>query len=155
MTAAILCGALVGFMLALVGGGGSILATPLLLYGVGISQPHLAIGTGALAVSFNAFTNFAAYARRGHVWWQHGASFAAFGVVGAVAGSALGKYRAAARQIQDSPRANSRGNRLRRRHLSDLEGDVERISTPLRVSADASLAEAAGSSVHDCQLKTG
>ena len=70
MTAAILCGALVGFMLALVGGGGSILATPLLLYGVGISQPHLAIGTGALAVSFNAFTNFAAYARRGHVWWH-------------------------------------------------------------------------------------
>ncbi|TCU20520.1 hypothetical protein EV132_101587 [Rhizobium sullae] len=40
-------------------GGGSILATPLLLYVVGVTQPHIAIGTGALAVSLNACTNFA------------------------------------------------------------------------------------------------
>ena len=37
-------GGLVGFALGLVGGGGSILATPLLLYAVGIAQPHIAIG---------------------------------------------------------------------------------------------------------------
>ena len=48
--AAIGSGGLVGFTLGLIGGGGSILATPLLLYVVGISQPHIAIGTGALAV---------------------------------------------------------------------------------------------------------
>ena len=41
---AILSGALVGFSLGLVGGGGSILATPLLLYVVGVSEPHTAIG---------------------------------------------------------------------------------------------------------------
>ncbi|CAN7694553.1 hypothetical protein LJR239_005634 [Neorhizobium tomejilense] len=46
-------------MLGLLGGGGSILATPLLLYVVGVTQPHVAIGTGALAVSANAFANFA------------------------------------------------------------------------------------------------
>src|ERR1700738_3183182 len=51
---AVLCGALVGFTLGLIGGGGSIMATPLLLYVVGL-QPHMAIGTGAVAVSANAF----------------------------------------------------------------------------------------------------
>ena len=47
---AVLCGSLVGFILALIGGGGSILATPLLLYVVGLRDPHVVIGTGALAV---------------------------------------------------------------------------------------------------------
>ena len=50
-------GSLVGFTLGLIGGGGSILATPLLLYVVGVSSPHVAIGTGALAVSVNAYAN--------------------------------------------------------------------------------------------------
>src|SRR5690606_17692393 len=45
---AILSGALVGFSLGLIGGGGSILAVPLLLYVVGIPDPHVAIGTSAL-----------------------------------------------------------------------------------------------------------
>jgi len=55
--AALGSGALVGLSLGLIGGGGSILATPLLLYVVGVSQPHVAIGTGALAVSANAYAN--------------------------------------------------------------------------------------------------
>jgi uncharacterized membrane protein YfcA len=38
-------GSLVGFSLGLVGGGGSILAVPLLVYLVGVSNPHVAIGT--------------------------------------------------------------------------------------------------------------
>jgi uncharacterized membrane protein YfcA len=48
------CGAVVGFSLGLIGGGGSILAVPLLLYVVGIRDPHIAIGTSALAVGSNA-----------------------------------------------------------------------------------------------------
>ncbi|MBN9244996.1 MAG: TSUP family transporter [Mesorhizobium sp.] len=47
----LLSGGLVGFSLGLIGGGGSILATPLLLYVVGLSDPHIAIGTSALAGS--------------------------------------------------------------------------------------------------------
>lgn len=43
---AVLSGSIVGFTLGLIGGGGSIMATPLLLYVVGL-QPHVAIGTGA------------------------------------------------------------------------------------------------------------
>ncbi len=37
-------GALVGFSLGLVGGGGSILAVPLMVYVVGVPEPHVAIG---------------------------------------------------------------------------------------------------------------
>ncbi len=80
-----------GFMLGLLGGGGSILATPLLLYVVGVSQPHVAIGTGALAVSVNAFANFTSHALKGNVWWRCGAVFSALGVIGALIGSSLGK----------------------------------------------------------------
>ena len=47
-------GALVGFSLSLVGGGGSILAVPILVYLVGIKDPHLAIGTSAVGVAANA-----------------------------------------------------------------------------------------------------
>jgi uncharacterized membrane protein YfcA len=87
---AILCGALVGFTLGLIGGGGSIMATPLLLYIVGL-QPHVAIGTGALAVSVNAFFNFAGHARAGNVQWRSAILFAGFGAAGAAIGSGLGK----------------------------------------------------------------
>ena len=45
--AAVGSGVIVGFTLGLVGGGGSILAVPLLLYVVGMPDPHLAIGTSA------------------------------------------------------------------------------------------------------------
>ena len=84
-------GSLVGFALGLVGGGGSILATPLLLYVVGIAQPHIAIGTGALAVSVNAFVNLIGHARRGHVRWTCAIVFAVVGSLGALIGSTLGK----------------------------------------------------------------
>ncbi|PTM94151.1 sulfite exporter TauE/SafE family protein [Mycoplana dimorpha] len=84
-------GGLVGFMLGLLGGGGSMLATPLLLYAVGVAQPHVAIGTGALAVSVNAFANFASHAIKGHVWWRCALVFSGLGVVGALLGSSLGK----------------------------------------------------------------
>src|ERR1700740_1971799 len=47
-------GAVVGFSLGLVGGGGSILAVPLMVYLVGVANPHVAIGTSALAVAANA-----------------------------------------------------------------------------------------------------
>jgi uncharacterized membrane protein YfcA len=89
--AAVASGGLVGFMLGLLGGGGSILATPLLLYVVGVTQPHIAIGTGALAVSINAFANLASHATKGKIWWRCALVFAAIGSIAALAGSSLGK----------------------------------------------------------------
>jgi uncharacterized membrane protein YfcA len=91
ISAAVASGALVGFSLGLVGGGGSILATPLLLYVVGVAQPHIAIGTGALAVSVNAFANLTGHARAGNVRWRCAVIFAVVGTLGAFAGSSLGK----------------------------------------------------------------
>lgn len=88
---AIACGSVVGFSLALIGGGGSILAVPLLLYVVGVHDPHLAIGTSALAVSINAFANLIPHARAGHVRWKAAFTFAAAGVLGAYLGSSIGK----------------------------------------------------------------
>ncbi|MDX5984409.1 sulfite exporter TauE/SafE family protein [Sphingomonas echinoides] len=88
--AALASGGLVGFTLGLIGGGGSILATPLLLYAVGVANPHVAIGTGALAVSANAYANFIGHARKGHVWWRCAVVFALVGSLGAALGSSLG-----------------------------------------------------------------
>jgi uncharacterized membrane protein YfcA len=88
---ALLSGGLVGFSLGLVGGGGSILATPLLLYVVGVAQPHIAIGTSALAVAANAFANLAGHAFAGNVRWRYATVFAVIGTLGALAGSTLGK----------------------------------------------------------------
>ena len=87
---AVLCGGLVGFALGLLGGGGSILATPLLLYVIGLG-PHQAIGTGALAVSASAFANFATHYRAGNVRWRSAGLFALIGMIGAFIGSELGK----------------------------------------------------------------
>ncbi len=88
---AALSGSLVGFSLALIGGGGSILAVPLLIYVVGVASPHLAIGTSALAVAVNAFANLIPHSRAGNVRWRAGIGFAIAGVVGAFAGSTVGK----------------------------------------------------------------
>lgn len=85
------CGVLVGLVLGLIGGGGSILAVPLMLYVVGVGDPHMAIGTAAAAVSASALMNLAAHARAGSVKWPCATVFAASGVAGALAGSALGK----------------------------------------------------------------
>lgn len=88
---AALSGVAVGFTLGLVGGGGSILAVPLMVYFVGVKNPHLAIGTSALAVAANALIGLANHARAGNVNWRCGGAYAVAGVIGAFAGSSLGK----------------------------------------------------------------
>lgn len=87
----VLSGSLVGFSLGLVGGGGSILAVPLMVYVIGVPDPHVAIGTSALAVAANAGTGLASHARAGTVNWRCGLLYALSGVLGAILGSTLGK----------------------------------------------------------------
>lgn len=86
-----LSGSLVGFSLGLVGGGGSILAVPLMVYLVGVKDPHVAIGTSALAVAVNAATGLITHARQGTVIWRCGLMYAGAGVTGAFVGSTAGK----------------------------------------------------------------
>lgn len=88
---ALLSGALVSFLLGLFGGGGSILALPLLVHVVGVRSPHIAIGISAAAVAANALTNLGIHAHQHSVKWRCALLFAATGVVGAAAGSMLGK----------------------------------------------------------------
>lgn len=88
---AVVAGVLIGLSLGALGGGGSILAVPLLVYVVGVSSPHVAIGTSALAVSVSALGNLGSHWRAGHVKWPCAAVFAGAGVLGAAAGSTAAK----------------------------------------------------------------
>jgi uncharacterized membrane protein YfcA len=87
----LLSGSAVGFSLGLVGGGGSILAVPLMVYVVGVPDAHLAIGTSAIAVAANAAINLSNHARGGTVRWSCALTFAAAGIIGAFVGSIFGK----------------------------------------------------------------
>lgn len=86
-----IAGSAVGFTLGLIGGGGSILAVPLMIYLVGVDDPHVAIGTSALAVAANALIGLGNHARKHNVKWRCAAMFAGAGVVGTWFGSAFGK----------------------------------------------------------------
>jgi uncharacterized protein len=87
----IAAGGIVGAVLGLIGGGGSILAVPLLVYGVGVASPHVAIGTSAIAVSVSAFSNLITHWRVGNVSWRCAGVFSLAGVVGALIGSSVAK----------------------------------------------------------------
>jgi len=88
---AIVSGGLVGFTLGLIGGGGSILAVPLLVYVVGVPSTHVAIGTSALAVAASAAVNLAGHTRMRTVKWPCALVFAISGIVGAATGAHIGK----------------------------------------------------------------
>ncbi|ESQ24562.1 MAG: putative permease [uncultured Acidilobus sp. OSP8] len=90
----VVSGVIVGFSLGLIGGGGSILAVPLLLYLVGLSSipnaAHVALGTTALAVGINAYINSYMHLRKGNVAPKVGTLFAGVGLIGALLGTYLG-----------------------------------------------------------------
>ena len=84
-------GALIGLLLSVFGGGGSVLAAPLLLYVVGVRDPHVAIGTSAAAVAVNAAVGLAAQAKAGRVKWPCALVFGGAGLIGSLAGAHLAK----------------------------------------------------------------
>ncbi len=87
----VVSGGIVGLSLGLLGGGGSILAIPLLLYLVGLKNPHIVIGTTALAVSVNSYFNLIPHWRADHVRWKPAIGFAIPGIAGAAVGAELGR----------------------------------------------------------------
>ena len=89
--ATVLVGMLVGLVLGIIGGGGSVLAVPLLVYGVGVASPHVAIGTSSIAVSASALANLVAHWRAGNVSWRCAGVFSIAGVLGAFLGSSFAK----------------------------------------------------------------
>jgi uncharacterized protein len=87
----VLSGSAVGFILGLIGGGGSILAVPLLIHVVAVPSAHVAIGTSAVAVALSALFNLAGHARAKTVKWPCAIVFALAGIIGAAAGAQFGK----------------------------------------------------------------
>jgi hypothetical protein len=87
----VLSGAIIGVFLGTFGGGGSVLAAPLLLYVVGVRDPHIAIGTSAAAVAAIALFSLIGHWRGGRVKWPCAIVFAGSGLIGSIGGSSLAK----------------------------------------------------------------
>jgi uncharacterized membrane protein YfcA/uncharacterized membrane protein YedE/YeeE len=79
---------LVGLTLGLLGGGGSILMLPLLVYVAG-SSPSTAVTLSLLVVTATSAAALWPHARAGHVQWRAGIPFGAAGMAGAYAGGLL------------------------------------------------------------------
>lgn len=85
----LLFGLIVGFSLGLTGGGGSIFAVPLLVYGLGLSA-HEAVGVSLAAVGATALAGAVVRLRRGEVELKAALLFGVAGLIGAPLGAALG-----------------------------------------------------------------
>ncbi|MFH9423652.1 sulfite exporter TauE/SafE family protein [Streptomyces sp. NPDC017529] len=80
------CGLVIGLLLGALGGGGSILAVPALVYLLHQS-PHEATAGALVVVGIGAASGLACHARAGRVRWAAGAAFGALGTAGTFLGS--------------------------------------------------------------------
>lgn len=90
MIAALGLGLLIGILLGLLGGGGSILAVPALVYGAGLSL-HAAIPVSLLVVGISAATALLPRLRGGDIQWRIAAVFGTAGALAAFAGAAVNR----------------------------------------------------------------
>ncbi len=80
----------IGVSLGLLGGGGSILTVPILVYVLGLPA-HEAIATSLLVVGVTSLAALVPHARKGRVRWQMGALFGAASMVGAYSAGRVAK----------------------------------------------------------------
>ncbi|MET9381693.1 sulfite exporter TauE/SafE family protein [Streptomyces sp. NPDC002928] len=85
---ALVAGAVTGIALGALGGGGSMLAVPALIYLLDCT-PAAATTASLIVVTVTSATALVAHARAGAVHWRGGAIFAAAGLVPAALGGAL------------------------------------------------------------------
>ena len=90
MAAALGLGLAIGILLGLLGGGGSILAVPALVYGVG-TPLAVAVPTSLLVVGISSATAVLPRLRRGQVAWRIAGVFGAAGAGAAFAGAAVNR----------------------------------------------------------------
>lgn len=76
---------LIGLSLGLLGGGGSILTTPILIYALGV-DPKPAIASSLIVVGVTSLAGVVQHARAGNVVWKTGLVFGLAGMVGSYAG---------------------------------------------------------------------
>ncbi|THA76403.1 sulfite exporter TauE/SafE family protein [Streptomyces sp. A0642] len=92
---ALIAGAVIGLALGALGGGGSVLAVPALIYLLDFT-PASATTAALIIVAATSATALYAHARDGNVAWRTGALFAAAGIVPAfLAGASAGHLPAA------------------------------------------------------------
>jgi uncharacterized protein len=91
LAAALGLGAAIGLLLGLMGGGGSIVAVPALVYVLGLSVQQ-AIPVSLIVVGIASAVGVLPKVRAGHVQWRLAAVFAASGIPGALAGSAISRH---------------------------------------------------------------
>src|SRR5688500_4226470 len=91
MLLAIILSALLGLSLAVLGGGGSILTVPLLIYALGVPE-KAAIAASLLVVSIASAVAAAQHARQGNVVWRISLVFAGAAMAGAYAGARIAKW---------------------------------------------------------------
>jgi uncharacterized membrane protein YfcA len=85
---ALAAGAVTGIALGALGGGGSVLTVPALIYLLGFT-PSAATTASLVIVTLTSVTALSAHAREGTVRWRAGALFAAAGLIPAALGGAL------------------------------------------------------------------
>jgi len=78
----------IGLSLGLIGGGGSVLAVPILVYVMGVGSRE-AIAMSLFIVGCVSLLGVIPYARRGHVSWRIVAEFTPAAMVGAYLGTQL------------------------------------------------------------------
>lgn len=81
---------LIGLSLGLIGGGGSIITVPVLVYVIGI-EAHEAIGMSLAVVGATSLIGSFFHYRRGNMEMKTGILFGVTGIIGALAGSPLTK----------------------------------------------------------------
>lgn len=82
---------LIGLSLGVLGGGGSILTVPILVYVAGFDAKE-AIAASLFVVGVTSAVSVISHARSGRVMWRTGLIFGAAGMVGAFAGGLLGGF---------------------------------------------------------------
>jgi uncharacterized protein len=82
---------LIGVSLGVLGGGGSILTVPILVYVAGMDA-KAAIATSLLVVGVTSAAGALSHAREGRVRWRTGLVFGAAGMAGAYAGGRLAEF---------------------------------------------------------------
>ncbi|MFF5488570.1 sulfite exporter TauE/SafE family protein [Streptomyces virginiae] len=85
---ALAAGAVIGLALGALGGGGSVLAVPALIYLLGFT-PAAATTASLIIVAATSATALYAHATSGNVRWKTGVLFAAAGIVPAIAAATL------------------------------------------------------------------
>lgn len=85
MLIGILLAAGMGVVLGLLGGGGSILTLPILIYALGVGTKE-AIATSLLVVAVTSAVGAMQHARAGNVVWRTGLVFGGFAMIGAYGG---------------------------------------------------------------------